>query len=113
MSVPTARIRAIEHGRATWGASWLPEVGSRAPGRLELLGNHVDYNGGTVLAAAIDRDVDCALASDTSGTIEVAFADVDGSAQSLSIDELNDWRNPGGSPRPLDYVRGVIATGLS
>ena len=26
-----------------------------APGRVELLGNHTDYNQGVVLAAAIDR----------------------------------------------------------
>ena len=25
------------------------------PGRVELLGNHTDYNGGLVMAAAIDR----------------------------------------------------------
>ncbi len=30
-------------------------VVGRAPGRVELLGNHTDYNGGLVLAAAIDR----------------------------------------------------------
>jgi galactokinase len=28
-----------------------------APGRVELLGNHTDYNGGVVLAAAIDRGI--------------------------------------------------------
>jgi galactokinase len=32
-----------------------PEVLARAPGRVELLGNHTDYNGGLVMAAAIDR----------------------------------------------------------
>jgi galactokinase len=32
-----------------------PEVESQAPGRVELLGNHTDYNGGLVLAVAIDR----------------------------------------------------------
>ncbi|MBV8556764.1 MAG: galactokinase family protein, partial [Planctomycetaceae bacterium] len=32
-----------------------PGVLSRAPGRVELLGNHTDYNGGLVMAAAIDR----------------------------------------------------------
>lgn len=32
-----------------------PTVLARAPGRVELLGNHTDYNGGLVLAAAIDR----------------------------------------------------------
>ena len=26
-----------------------------APGRVELLGNHTDYNGGLVMAVAIDR----------------------------------------------------------
>jgi galactokinase len=39
---------------ATFGGA--PTVLARAPGRVELLGNHTDYNGGLVLAAAIDRD---------------------------------------------------------
>jgi galactokinase len=30
---------------------------SRAPGRIEVLGNHTDYNGGVVLAATINRFV--------------------------------------------------------
>ena len=32
-----------------------PTFLGQAPGRVELLGNHTDYNGGLVLAAAIDR----------------------------------------------------------
>ena len=28
---------------------------ARAPGRLELLGNHTDYNGGLVMALAVDK----------------------------------------------------------
>jgi galactokinase len=32
-----------------------PEIVARAPGRIEVIGNHTDYNGGTVLGAAIDR----------------------------------------------------------
>jgi galactokinase len=32
-----------------------PEIIARAPGRIEVIGNHTDYNGGTVLGAAIDR----------------------------------------------------------
>ena len=39
--------------RAAFGGE--PAVLGRAPGRVELLGNHTDYNGGLVLAAAIDR----------------------------------------------------------
>jgi galactokinase len=34
-----------------------PDVIARAPGRIEFIGNHTDYNGGTVLGLAIDRSV--------------------------------------------------------
>src|SRR5688572_29846952 len=47
--------------RATFDRS--PEIVTRAPGRIEFIGNHTDYNGGTVLGAAIDRGVWAALAS--------------------------------------------------
>ncbi len=39
-----------------------PEIVTRAPGRIEFIGNHTDYNGGTVLGASIDRGVAVALA---------------------------------------------------
>jgi galactokinase len=39
-----------------------PEFIARAPGRIEFIGNHTDYNGGTVLGASIDRAVWVALA---------------------------------------------------
>ncbi len=32
-----------------------PTAASQAPGRVEILGNHTDYNGGYVLTAAIDK----------------------------------------------------------
>jgi galactokinase len=32
-------------------------VSAYAPGRIELLGNHTDYNEGVVLGAAIDRGI--------------------------------------------------------
>lgn len=38
---------------ATYGRP--PTVVTRAPGRLEILGNHTDYNEGTVLSVAVDR----------------------------------------------------------
>lgn len=39
-----------------------PEIVAYAPGRVELLGNHTDYNEGLVLSAAIDRGTGFALA---------------------------------------------------
>ncbi len=44
-----------------------PEIVTRAPGRIEFIGNHTDYNGGTVLGASIDRGVTVALARRTDG----------------------------------------------
>jgi galactokinase len=51
--------------RQTYGRE--PEIITRAPGRIEFIGNHTDYNGGTVLGAAVDRGVWVALARRTDG----------------------------------------------
>jgi len=40
---------------------------ARAPGRIEFIGNHTDYNGGAVLGAAIDRYVWVAAAANPDG----------------------------------------------
>jgi galactokinase len=47
----------LDPARASFAAEFRAEADTwaRAPGRVELLGNHTDYNGGLVLAAAIDR----------------------------------------------------------
>lgn len=45
--------QAIQAFSGRFGIS--PTVISRAPGRLEILGNHTDYNCGTVLSTAVDR----------------------------------------------------------
>ncbi|RME69510.1 MAG: galactokinase [Verrucomicrobia bacterium] len=39
-----------------------PTVVTRAPGRIEFIGNHTDYNGGIVLGASIDRGIAVAVA---------------------------------------------------
>jgi galactokinase len=44
-----------------------PTVIARAPGRIEFIGNHTDYNGGAVLGAAIDRYVTVAAAPNKTG----------------------------------------------
>ena len=49
-----------------------PEIVTRAPGRIEVIGNHTDYNGGTVLGAAIDRAVWVGLARRADGRRQFA-----------------------------------------
>lgn len=108
-----AKRRALEAGRGAFGQNWRPDRVAHAPGRLELLGNHVDYNGGQVLAAAIDRDVVCLSSGGIrEGEIVAVFADRNPSQAFLMRPAaLGDWRIPGGSARAADYLRGVIATG--
>jgi galactokinase len=50
----TSRFRALYSGE--------PEIVARAPGRIEFIGNHTDYNGGPVIGASIDRSVWVGLA---------------------------------------------------
>jgi len=57
---PSMRERLLSRFNATFGRA--PTVMARAPGRIEFIGNHTDYNDGTVLGAAIDRGVWVALA---------------------------------------------------
>src|ERR1700739_1667707 len=50
----------------------------RAPGRLELLGNHTDYNDGLVLSLAIDKHIEFAASPRIDGKLELvssAFPD--------------------------------------
>lgn len=51
---------------------YAPEVVAFAPGRIEFIGNHTDYNGGPVLGAAIDRGVWVALARRRDGRRRLA-----------------------------------------
>ncbi|MFV1980651.1 MAG: galactokinase family protein, partial [Rhodothermia bacterium] len=42
-----------------------------APGRVNIIGEHTDYNDGFVLPMAIDRYIAVAFESTVSGTIEI------------------------------------------
>jgi galactokinase len=104
--------RAIEAGRDAFGRDWRPSRVAIAPGRIELLGNHVDYNGGPVLAAAIDRFIVVAASDepDRPGTLRAVAADTPKEpAVTLGAEALEDWRNPSPPPRPFDYARGLLA----
>jgi galactokinase len=75
----------------------------QAPGRLELLGNHTDYNQGLVLALAVDKYIWMAAAPRKDGRIELAssaFPEKDRFVVSnLAKNPSAPWTN---------YVKGVL-----
>ncbi len=64
-----------------------PTVVVRAPGRVNLLGAHVDYNEGWVITGAIDRAVWLAAAPATNGILRVESLDF-GATASLDLERL-------------------------
>ncbi len=77
-----------------------PPLLSRAPGRVEVLGNHTDYNGGIVLAATIDKFVwSLGIPAEVP---TIASADYNELA-SFSTEGLT----PTGMHRWYDYAKGV------
>ena len=81
-----------------------PAVRYSAPGRVNLIGEHTDYNDGYVLPFAIDRRTVASLAPREDRTIRVASAfDAEHPPVELSLDELDPSRMSGWSA----YVLGI------
>lgn len=111
-NVTTIAEQAIAGARQAYGADWRPDRLAVAPGRIELLGNHVDYNGGPVLAAAIDRFIVVAAAPDTGRApiMRAVASDLpEAGVVALDASTLAGWRNPSPPPDWADYARGLLA----
>ncbi len=59
---------------AKYGAK--PEIVAYAPGRIEVLGNHTDYNEGYVFSAAIDKGTFFAVSASADASCELTAADL-------------------------------------
>ncbi len=66
-----------------------PTILSRAPGRVNLIGEHTDYNDGFVLPMAIDRNIWVAACSRPDNTINAHSLDYNASA-TFTRDQLTD-----------------------
>lgn len=88
---------------AAYGAA--PILFAYAPGRVNLLGEHTDYNGGFVLPCAIDFGTVVACAPRADRLVRVLAADHDGATDQFDLDqpieprEFDHWPN---------YPRGVL-----
>jgi galactokinase len=77
------------------------ELVVRAPGRVNLIGEHTDYNGGFVLPLAIDLDVRVAFRPRSDRRVRLTRADT-GATVELDLDAL-----PGPGRAWHDYVAGM------
>ena len=87
----------VETFRQRFGVS--PMYIARAPGRVNLLGEHVDYNDGFVLPAAIDRTTYIAFSPSDSGQTSLEAADF-GEKAVFSLQTLSIKTQPDGSALP-------------
>jgi galactokinase len=101
---PSMREKLTALFSATYGRT--PEIITRAPGRIEFIGNHTDYNGGTVLGAAIDRGVWVALALRPDGQRHFLSDYRPGIVLELAAGELGKLS---GADRWVNYPLGVLA----
>lgn len=93
-----------------------PEVVARAPGRVNLIGEHTDYNDGFVLPVAIDRAVYVAASARADDRVTLVAADfgerVGFVLDRIERDPAHAWSN---YPRGVAWVlqsRGLRLSGM-
>lgn len=77
----------------------------RAPGRVNLIGEHTDYNGGFVLPCAIDYHTVISGAARNDALVRVIAVDYGGQLDEFRIDQPIV---PRGNALWANYVRGVV-----
>lgn len=87
---------------ATFGRR--PSVIATAPGRIEFVGNHTDYNGGLVLGAAIDRSITTGLDQRSDRVIRIHSID-HGDSPEIDLDNIKPLE---GEYSWLNYSLGVL-----
>jgi galactokinase len=80
-----------------------PPYTVQAPGRLELLGNHTDYNQGLVMSLAVDRHLAIAASPRTDGKVELVSSAFS-APEKFSLSDIR--KNPAAAW--ADYVKGVL-----
>ncbi len=97
------RQELIAHAFMThFGAA--PTVWCRAPGRVDLMGSHTDYNLGYVMTMTVSRDTWMAARPRADRRVCIASLNLPGKCE-FGLDDIQPANNP--EMRWTDYIRGV------
>jgi len=91
--------QVVDAFRARYGSA--PAVVVRAPGRVNLIGEHTDYNDGFVMPLAIDRATWIALRPRDDRRVMLKFLDFEAQAAF----DLDDFQREG--KQPVEYIKGM------
>ncbi len=81
-----------------------PAAVAQAPGRLEFIGNHVDYNKGLVMGVAIDKHISVAVSLRDDDEIHMASAGLN----ATGTVKLNEVQLQKGAQSFMNYPLGVF-----
>jgi galactokinase len=110
----SAAQRAVQAFTDRFGTP--PEGVWAAPGRINVIGEHTDYNDGFVLPVALPQTTRAAVARRTDGRVAMASLQGDREAIELGIEELAPGRPGGWAGYPAGVVEGLkdrLAGGIS
>ena len=83
-----------------------PTLVTRAPGRVNLIGEHTDYNDGFVLPCAISKQTMVAVRPRGDAIVNIVAGDLDGASTSFS---LSTAIHPDTNAPWSNYVRGMAS----
>jgi galactokinase len=89
--------------RTEFGAA--PTLFARAPGRVNLIGEHTDYNDGFVLPCAISKQTMVAVRPRDDRLVNIVAGDLDGAKTSFGLDAIA----PDDAAPWSNYVRGMAS----
>ncbi|MFI9341562.1 galactokinase [Streptomyces sp. NPDC052773] len=88
-----------------------PEGVWAAPGRVNLIGEHTDYNDGFVMPFALPHTALAAVARRTDGRLRLHSADVEGGVAELRLDDLAPESDKGWTAYPAGVVWALREAG--